>query len=239
MKKLAIFTEGQTEQLFSEYLIRHIAGDKQLSITIKIASGGSRNNPRRLVEIEAESNPNGAKYFVLIVNCGNDSRVKSDIVEQHTSLASSGYEKIIGIRDVFPDATHEELPKLRTGLEKGLNGKSPKILFILGVMELEAWFLSEYKHFPLIHENITPERISKELKIDVINDVLSQRREPSRDLLDAYWLESINYDKSKAIVDQILSVLNKENLKSHVSSKYDDLALFYQEIESFFSDSPI
>lgn len=234
MKKIAVFTEGQTEQIFSEQIIRHIAGEKQISIVVEKASGGSKNN-NRVIEIKARSESKNAQYFILIVNCGNDSRVKSDILERHNNLVAQGYQKIIGIRDVYPDVTYNEIEKLRSGLSRDIPNTPLSISFVLCIMEIESWLMAEYKHFEKMDPNITIERIKKELEIDVIAGDLAQRLCPSKDLSDIYWLEKIYYDKSRPIVNRILNAIDLRHLKNGVANKFEDLLHFYQEIELFFS----
>ena len=38
------------------------------------------------------------------MNCGQDERVKSDIIERYDGLIASGYQVIVGVRDVYPTA---------------------------------------------------------------------------------------------------------------------------------------
>jgi len=234
MKKLAIFAEGQTEQLFSERAVIYCAGEKQYEITKHSASGGSKQNPR-IIEIGAESD--NVEYFILIIDCGTDSRVKSDIIERYPALIKAGYEKIIGIRDVYPSVQYSDLSKLRTGLKEKLPNGALPISFILGVMEIEAWILAEHTHLQKFNSKLTVDRIKSELGIDLLHENLSQRAIPSKDLANIYWLESIEYDKSKKIVSQILEVLDQSQLRHAVSDNFEDLLTFYCELESFFASN--
>ena len=89
MNKIAIFVEGQTEQLFIERLIYKIFGQKDISI-VKESRKGKIGN-RNFLKLEAESIH--VQYFILIVDCGQDMQVKSDIREQYENLSSVGYKK--------------------------------------------------------------------------------------------------------------------------------------------------
>jgi hypothetical protein len=40
VKRLAIFVEGETEQLFAEYLVREMAGATHLHVELRAARGG-------------------------------------------------------------------------------------------------------------------------------------------------------------------------------------------------------
>ena len=231
--------EGQTELLFVEWLIKNIAGAKKILITKKEATGGKRNS-RQLSQITGKSENlidqcEDTEYYILIVNCGNDGKVKSDILDHHVKLSESGYGKIIGIRDVYPDAKYVEIPQLRAGYNKGLPAGTPVISFIFAVMELEAWLIAEYTHFCKIHPNITPERIKHECGIDVFKDDITQREKPSADLTNIYWLEMIPYDKSNKQVTTLLSAMDFYHLKNTICLKFGDLNNLFSELDHFFS----
>ena len=78
MKKLAIFVEGKTEQIFVNKLLREIAGTINISIEIQSQEG------RKFVEvIMKDIETSATKFFVLIYNSGGDRRVASDIKKQY------------------------------------------------------------------------------------------------------------------------------------------------------------
>ncbi|MEK6235514.1 MAG: hypothetical protein N2C14_12470 [Planctomycetales bacterium] len=154
MNKLALFCEGQTECIFAERLIRHVAGEQQVTIQVQRMSG-----PRHLrrIVIEGESDA-GDNYFVLLVNCGQDESVKSDIRDQYDGLISLGYQTILGFRDVHP-LSRDDLALLREGLEYQMPTAPILPCMILAIMEVEAWFLAEHTHFPRIHKDLNVDRI--------------------------------------------------------------------------------
>ena len=134
--------EGQTEQIFVERLFQEIAGYKQIYIeTYKIQGRkGNRRIPSLKPSIKKE-----APFFVLLYNCDCDSQVLSDIRKQHESLTNRGYEKILGLRDLYPtplEKKQEKEKKNRDNL-KDLQNKGIPISVIFAVMEIEAWFLAE------------------------------------------------------------------------------------------------
>src|SRR5438105_9904017 len=100
MKKLAVFVEGQTEQIFTEKLFREIAGD-DVRIVKRQMSGGTSGD-LAILELGGSSIDVQHKFFVLIVNCGADNKVKSAIRDDYDNLVERGFSAIIGIRDVFP-----------------------------------------------------------------------------------------------------------------------------------------
>jgi hypothetical protein len=107
-KKIACFVEGQTEQIFVERLFQEIAGYKKIYIeTFKFQ--GCKGN-RRIQPLKP-SIVKDAPFFVLLYNCDGDSQVVSDIKSQHKSLTNSGYEKIIGLKDLYPDPLEKKQEK--------------------------------------------------------------------------------------------------------------------------------
>lgn len=229
MKKLAIFVEGQTEQILLTELIKDIAGGKPVNIVEGSSSG--KKGKRQFRTIKVENNQD--QYYVMIMNCGQDETVKSDIKERYEGLKKEGYEQVFGVRDVYP-IDRSKIAQFREGLARGFSNDLP-VLFILSVMELEAWLIAEYNHFPKIHHALTMERIKRELGIDLINDDLSKRERPAKDLENIYWLENKSYDKSKSAVTEILSKLDKQFFKNTVSLRFPDLGIFYQKIDLFLS----
>ena len=152
MRRLAIFVEGQTEQEFMAKLVLELARRR-----VRIEKGkarGGRGAPRRFTVIEAAAADRGQEYYVLIVDCGTDNRVKSDIRDNYDSLARRGYSAIIALHDVYPNA-RSDIPKIRMGFAYRLKTEPVRVLHVLGVMEVEAWFLAEHTHFPRLHSALT------------------------------------------------------------------------------------
>ena len=194
MKKLAVFTEGQTEQLLIESIVKYIANNKAISIVKKEATGGKMGS-RNFEIIEAytaHEERAEATFYIMLMNCGTDTKVVSDVIENHSNLLASGYQKIIAIRDVYPDYLYEEITKFREGVNKIIRSKIKEhslVSLMLAVMEIEAWFLAEHNHFPKIHEKITLDRIKSEIGIDPQNDDLSKRMQA---LLKNEWVATLN-----------------------------------------------
>lgn len=197
MNKLAVFVEGYTETVFVEELIEEIAGKSNVLIEHRVIYGGT-NTKRRMRLVKAARPDTGQKYFVLIFDCGGDNQVKTRILEEHNNLTSNGYLEIIGIRDVRPDFTHAEIPKLEANLPKYVKTSLIPVQFILAVMEIEAWFLAEVTHFARIDPSITVQAIRTRLGFDPENDNMEQRTFPSDDLNQCYAIGGRSYLKHNA-----------------------------------------
>ena len=217
MNRLAVFVEGYTEAVFVEKLIEEIAGQNKVLIEHRKIRGG-RTTPRRMWALKA-SKPTGEEYYVLLLDCGGDELVKTRIQEEHDNLTKKGYSRLIGIRDVRPTFTHGDIPKLEAGLPKYIKTSLAPVVFILSIMEIEAWFLAEATHFPRIEPSITVAAISANIGFDPENDDMEQRLCPADDLNACYALGGKAYVKhhAKITVDALDYALIYTELRSKIN----------------------
>ncbi|VFM97937.1 MAG: hypothetical protein BECKG1743D_GA0114223_102735 [Candidatus Kentron sp. G] len=233
MKKLAIFTEGRTEQIFAEKLVLFLGDDAKVAVRVERVEGGRRREPRRIIEITGTKEPEGHEFFVLIVDCGQDERVKSDILERYEGLAGAGYRHIVGIRDLAPHR-REDLDRVRQGFQFKLPNDPITVSLILAIMETEAWFLAEHSHFSRLHEALTIERIRQEFGFDPMRDDMGLRDRPASDLEDIYFLEKIPYQKTREQVERTVNSLDLSLLRNRMATRIADLGKLVRLIEVFF-----
>lgn len=210
MKKLAIFVEGQTEQIFVEKLIGEIAGRHKVRIEKLKVSGGKRMILSfALISFDPD---NDQEYYVLIMDCGNDASVISLVKDQYQSLAANGYDGIIGLRDLRPTFGVLDIPRLLDRTGKGFYYKIPPkpltVRFVLAVMELEAWFLAEYTHFLKIDPSLTPANIKALMGFDPSIDDMESRVHPAEDLNSIYRSVGLSYKKSKTDVERTVQAID-------------------------------
>ncbi|MEG3970281.1 DUF4276 family protein [Microcoleus sp. T2B6] len=231
-KKIACFVEGQTEQIFVERLFQEIAGYKKISIETYKFQGGKAN---RRIQPHKLSTIKNAPFFVLLYDCGNDAHVVSDIRKQHQSLIKNGYEKILGLRDLYPIplGTKEEIETGIRGFLKPLQKIGVPISVILAVMEIEAWFLAEWNYLAKIDNRLTCDFILQKCGLDLRIIDTEQRARPSQDLDEIYRLVSRNYDKSEKASQEIINNLDYELLYLHLVNSVKQLKRFIDEIDSF------
>ena len=206
-KKIACFVEGQTEIILVEKLFQEIAGYKKISIETYKFQGGKAN---RIIQPHKLSTIKDAPFFVLLYDCGCDAHVVSDIGKQHESLTNKGYEKILGLRDLYPKSLSEK-EQVEGGIKGWLKLVQPMgipIYITLAVMEIEAWFLAEWHYFEKLDSRLSPDFILQELGLDLINIDVEQRLHPSQDLDDIYHLIGSKYDKSEEISQNIINYLD-------------------------------
>jgi Domain of unknown function (DUF4276) len=232
MNKLAVFVEGYTEVLFVERLIEEIAGNKKVIIEHREIRGGAASR-RTFARIRASKSQGGEQYFVMVADCGGDSLVKTRIMEEHENLTNGGYSKIIGIRDVRPDFTHADIPRLESGLAKHIKTSLIPVEFILAVMEIEAWFLAEVSHFAKIDPAITVEAIKAALRFDPENDDMEHRASPAEDLERCYAVAGRAYQKHLA--KETVDALDYAVIYLELTKKYARLRQLTENIEAFLS----
>jgi len=237
MNRLAIFVEGQTEQVFAERFLLEVFGRKGLHVEKRKAVGGKKGK-RRLVLLSGSGGSVKFDYYALIIDCSADSRVKSDIMEQYAGLVASGYQAIIGIRDAYPEVTNlGEIPKLRKGLEHRVKTKPIKVTFVLAIMEIEAWFIAEYTHFTKISKAITIGDVKATLGFDPTKGNLEFRAFPSEDLNKIYQLGGRAYNKTVKTVSRTVNSLDFARIYLELVRKNNDLKVLALAFDRFLSAS--
>jgi hypothetical protein len=231
VKKLAIFVEGKTEQIFVNKLLREIAGTINISIEIQ------SQERRKFVEvIMKDIETSATKFFVLIYNSGGDGRVASDIKKQYRKLTESGYERIIGLRDIHPKSIIQK-SKLQSELENILPKGSIPINIVIAVMEVEAWFLAEYNHFLKIDPGLTPENIQAVFGFNPQTDDMEQRPHPTNDMELIYNYAGKGYNKSEKQLNRLASNLDYEFIYIHLANSVPSLGEFVGYIDKFMISS--
>lgn len=232
MNKLAVFVEGYTEVVFVEKLIEEIAGKTNVRIEHREIRGGVTAR-RTFAQVRAAQKDTGQKYFVMIVDCGGDRLVKERILEEHENLTRASYSRIIGLRDVRPDFTLAEVPKLEVGLRAFIKTSLIPVDFFLAVQEIEAWFLAEATHFPRIDPAITVPAIKATLGFDPEQDDMEQRPTPTDDLNRCYAIGGKSYQKHLA--HDTIAALDYALIYCELWQKFKYLERLIRSVELFLS----
>jgi len=227
VKKLAIFVEGKTEQIFVAKLLKEIAGKFKISIEIKSRQG--INFDKVIMKDPVTSI---TRFYVLIYNSCCDESVVSDIKEQYNLLAEDGYDRVIGLRDVYPISISDK-SKLQRGLNYALPVGTIPINIVLAVMEVESWFLAEYNHFLKIDPCLTPEKIQAMFGFNPRTDDMEQRPHPTDDMEQIYNYVHKGYNKSEKQLNRLASNLDYEFLYMHLANTIPSLGEFMGYIDKF------
>ncbi|MDR2118592.1 MAG: DUF4276 family protein [Tannerellaceae bacterium] len=223
MKKVAIFVEGQTEQIFVKKIIERILSPGTVTVTTCQLRGGAKY-PRMLILLEAQFATPQSHYYFEIYDCGNDSKVKDDIIEHLPFMKRNGFSMVIGIRDVYPN--NAKIAQLRKYLTFGIPAGIPAHI-VLAVNEVEAWFMAEEKHYEKINPKLTIAQVNAIAGIDVSTDSTEMIAHPAEKLQHIY-----NYTKRKHKVTQIVNALDYDNLYMNVRPRNESLNELLTHLDS-------
>lgn len=230
---MAFFVEGQTEQIFVNRIIRYMLGPKNTNIIQRKLRGGT-NMPKQEITRHA-SLALRPDYEVLIVDCGADNRVKSEMLENLENLHDKNYKYMVGLRDLYP-LPLEELQVLSKGLlflPPRLKNKVEVFDVVIAVREIETWFLSEKTHFQKIDKRLTNEFINKKLGLNLAEVNPLERWHPADDLDRIYKLVGQSYGKKYAQTAKIVHTLDIKQIMGPLRGQLQSLDRLISIVEDF------
>lgn len=237
MRKVVIFTEGQSEQIFIRHLLLQTMDCSKVSFRcLRLYAG--REIPAKFDYL----NPNAEINF-LIVNVGQDEKVLSIIKEREANLIRKGFERIIGLRDMYSEEYSKRSPsEINNSITRlfidGWNStiqkmsNPSKIRMHIAIMELEAWFLGIYDIFKRINSILSVEYIENELGFNLADiDPQTEFFKPAEEVNRIFQLVGLQYKKKEHDVESICSKINTDDLcnafKNGICSRFKD---FYEEL---------
>jgi hypothetical protein len=225
-KRLAVFVEGQTEQIFMERMLVEVAGSRNIALDVRRLRGSGE---ARSVELSTSA----TSYYALICDCGADNRVVSDLLENYEGLTREGYSMVLGLRDVAP-AKDSEIPGIRA-LQSALlpNGTVP-VHLVLAVRETEAWFIVEDRHYSAIHPELNAALILEHVGIDTATIAAESIEFPAKTLHEIYRLKGRAYQKRRTQVEQTVTALDFKRLHLELSGRVSALRELFGHVNKFF-----
>jgi hypothetical protein len=167
MKKIALFVEGQTELIVvREYLKRWFNySDISIECRTLFTDGKFHNTPHDFLTPTPQ-------YFFQIINVGNDNAVLSRILKREEYMWNAGYDKIIGLRDMYSKDYREITHTIDENVSndfinahhqtiKNRAKKPENIAMCFAIMETEAWFLGLSHIFEKMDARLTHRFIRK------------------------------------------------------------------------------
>jgi hypothetical protein len=221
MKKIAMFVEGQTEQIFATELIKHIFDKRKINIEQLQFTG--KMGARKITIIKGTVAKQDIPYYFRIYDChggGENSTVKSDIIEQMVNLNREGFSNIIGIRDVYPLTDIAALKKM---LLYGIPRTAIPVNIVLALQEIEAWFIAEEKHYEKISPLLSVGVVNATTGIDIQKDSTALLPHPAETLHDIYHKAGFAYRKRKCHVERTVEAMDYENLYLNVRKRNSSL----------------
>jgi hypothetical protein len=229
-KKLAVFVEGQTEQIFLERLIKEIAGEHNVYFALRNYGEHKIVNFKQIVQEGQE-----AKYFVLLYDCQGDGQVKSKIRDERESLEKADYSVIIGLRDLYPES-FAALSALERNLRYGLPTKGIPIHIVIALTEVEAWFLQDSYHYTSISDLLDPATFKATFGFDPAVDSAEQVHHPSGLLAAIYASVGEEYLKSRASVQRTVNALDVDQLVLTTAAQIPKFHELVQHVDNFLDE---
>ena len=235
MRKLAIFVEGLTEQILVRQMLQAVLDRNRIAIqTVKITGG---HNVRMSFTVMKAAHVNRqTDYYVLIYDCGGETNVKSYMLARRQKLVSSGYQMVLGLRDVYPNFERKDVDKLQKGLNFRLPQKRARTHIHLAIMETEAWFLGEFHHLKRVSRKLTPEYIEKRLGFNPRTADMEARDSPTDDLKAVYRLADHDYTKKRDRLNAVVSKLDFQYFTHSLAKKMTSIRVFVDGLEQFFKE---
>ena len=234
MKKIAIFTEGRTEQIFLRYFLSIVFGWEKISFCcLRLYAEG-------VYPAHWDYTNKQAEVHFLIINACNDEKVLSAIKEREEGLIQKGYEKIIGLRDMYSNAykkrtsstindavTREFIDGPKEIIQ--MMSKPDKIKIYFAIMEIEAWFLGMYNLFKRLDSSLQIGYIKEELGFDIsIINPQNDFFKPSDIVANVLQLVGRKYEKSESDVESICSIMNKDDFNNAFENgRCDSFKIFF------------
>jgi len=238
MRRFAIFVEGQTELItVRELLLRKFNYVVSIECITLFKKGNLRKVPYDF------SNPD-AQFLFQIINVEGDKAVLSRILEREKRMWTAGYERIIGLRDMYSEDYREESSQIDNEITqkfiddhneriKNRSQYPEKIVMCFAIMEIEAWFLGMYQIFEKLDLRLTVEYIKTQTGIDLKNvNPETAFFHPVEQMEAIYNIAGLNYDKSKEVIETIANYLKQEDYTDLLNScKCHSFRKFYQALE--------
>lgn len=224
-KKMAVFVEGQTEMTFVRRLLDEMAGQENVRVIEE-----KKDRGRYLISEPVPSD--NKKYELLVVNCGNDEQVASSIIERYEGLVSADYALIVGLRDLFPMPLTDH-DRLTSGINSILPVGPTPCHVVVAKSEVEAWFVQEQNHFPVVDDILTKDFILESIDYDIDTSLAETLHKPSSKLDEIYNLAGRRYRKKKYEVSNIVYSLDMANLYLDRRSMLVSFDSFVTLIEGF------
>jgi hypothetical protein len=241
LRKVAIFVEGQTELIFVRDFLLRLIDPSKLSLECWELLAGQLSRVRY-----PYSCPNPEILF-RIINVRGDERVLSSIKDGEKDLIEKGgYEKIIGLRDMYSEA-YEKLS--RGVIDDGISNQfvqshnstiqkmthHDRIKLYFAIMKIEAWFLAMYNVFQRIDSILTVEYIKEKLGFDLKRiDPQKEFYKPSNQVGDLFLLSGRQYDKKESDINNITSKMELADFDNAIENdRCKCFDAFYQEIINY------
>jgi len=243
MVKVAIFTEGQSELIFTrDLLLKLIFNYQHISIVcLELHNSNLHSVPYDIKTCDP-------LFHFQIIDVGTDNKVASYIGERFQDLISKNFILIIGLRDLYSEEysnvttyidnkiINSFIKKQRNALNK-ITQNSKKVKLLFAIMEFEAWILSMPNLFQKINPKLSVGYIQKELGLNLYQaNPQKDFCHPSNQVKYIYKLIGENYKKSSSQIENIMAKMDSNDISDALSdNKCPSFQDYLSELSSFYN----
>lgn len=235
--KVAIYVEGLTEMTFVYRLIRIVYDDDWCRFHVWCVNSASSG-----VEDLYPYGDSQAPNYYLIINCESDQAVVSKLLKNADNQLSCGYDKIIGLRDVYskgykavygdnfsPDNVRNFINSCQSTISQVKLGNPISLHF--AIMEIEAWFLALERILHEIDCRLTPSFLKNNLSFDYTLDPETAFFHPCSKLKEIYRSIELSYNKHYEEIKNIVFKFQSADIKDLLgSNKCNSFNEFYEDL---------
>jgi len=240
MIRVAIFTEGQAELIFTrELLVKFVFEYQDISIEcLELHNSDIHKVPYQI-------KPPDPLFHFQIVDVGTDNKVVSYVGETYQNLIAKKFDLIIGLRDLYSEeygklSTVVDEEKIQLFREKQtqtldrITDNSEKVKLIFAIMEFETWLLSMPHLFEKINPLLTINYIQEKLGYNLLQGFPHRDfYHPTNQVKEIFGLIATKYKKSGDQMESIVARISIEDLSYALSDeKCPSLIEYYTEINN-------
>lgn len=245
MKQFIFLVEGETELVFVRELLEKLAifyDDRKKTYfrCLKLVGESEEQAPHPWGDYQS------ADLRFLLINVGGDGSLVKQLKKRVHRFIEAGYEKIICLRDVYPNGkkNRDNTPNDQSVKDfiaekiqqiEGLHIPMERIFPFFAIMEIEAWLLGFYFVFHNLDRDMTTANISTGLDCD-ISDIDPEKYffKPSSVLLQlSEKYPKLNYKKPN--IESIMSKIEISDMeKLAASGTVNAFGNFYKEVNDCF-----
>ncbi|MBC8384215.1 MAG: DUF4276 family protein [Candidatus Cloacimonetes bacterium] len=234
MNKIAIFVEGQTERIFViEFLKELLGGEHKFS---RIEEKFTNQNRSELIATRIFPN---AEFFILIFDASGDGNVLPALFDRSENMIKNqDFKCLIAMQDLYDRPRNKKSIIIRKFNEhKRVFDFSERLKFVLAIMEIEAWFLADYRLFEKLYPPANPNFLKEKLDIDLVEKNPELYKHPSEIINKIFQLFDRKYQKTETQAYKIISNLDFDFLYSDkVLQQVKSLKYFVDCIEKALFD---
>lgn len=236
--KVAIYVEGVTEA----GLIYQLVGEKYKWNWTDFRLECLHLDPEKAGDDLRDYGDKDSENYYLIYDSCSDGSVSSDMLQRFEGHRQKGYDKVVGLRDVFSERYCDIYGRntIKQNVDRFIKDIQDVLLeydnsgFVnlrFAIMETEAWLLAMSDVFSRIDKRIDAKWLLDKVAINITDDPENAYVHPFDNLENIYKSISRTYSKHWQEIKEIVFKLKWDDFdKLYKSGKCDSFRVFFDTI---------